>query len=374
MIQVPDIEGLTGKIEDILKSGWLTTGLWNKKFEAQTAEMAGTDYAVSVANATLGLELVLRCLPTKGFVVIPTNTHFATAVAVINAGHELLLADVSPDTMMLDLNTVKEAYLAGTRASQKPLVAVINVSIGGWLSEDLLDIQEWCMEKGAALIEDAAHAHGSMLEDKLAGSFGLAGVFSYFPTKVAFGGSGGCITTDDEVLSFKLRKLAWFGRAELTLDDNFENIGTNAQMNNIDACICHHTQAYLSNFIQQRARVAKVYDEVLDQAGSDKVKALSCVTCTPNGYKYILKGKEVDRIKEIFADEGEPVQMSVFDRPLHSQKALLDSPLWLNKSGYFTNAEDVCVNHICLPIGTDFHKKELDKVQMVLRKSLGAIR
>ena len=124
-------------------------------------------------------------------VVVPANTFFATAAAVLHAGATPRFADVDRDSLALSVQTVEAALTPET-------AGVVLVHIGGLVTPDVDAIRELCDRRGLFLVEDAAHAHGSSLGGRSAGTFGVAGTFSFYPTKVITSGEGGMIVTADE--------------------------------------------------------------------------------------------------------------------------------------------------------------------------------
>src|SRR5439155_24882412 len=123
-------------------------------------------------------EIILRSIGVEGReVVVPANTFYATAGAVVHAGGRPVFADCEPSSLSLDPESLKEKLRPET-------AAVIVVHIGGLISPRLEEVDAICEAAGVPLVEDAAHAHGSTLGERSAGSFGLAAAFSFYPTKV----------------------------------------------------------------------------------------------------------------------------------------------------------------------------------------------
>src|SRR5262249_10092087 len=124
-------------------------------------------------------------------VIVPTNTFYATAGAVVHAGGRPRFVDCEPSTFAMDLESLRSAIGPQT-------AAVILVHIGGMITPAIDAIKALCDQHGNPLVEDGAHAHGASLHGRMAGSFGLAAGFSFYPTKVITSGEGGVIVTDDE--------------------------------------------------------------------------------------------------------------------------------------------------------------------------------
>ncbi|ORT92188.1 aminotransferase DegT, partial [Frankia casuarinae] len=179
---------------EILATGALTLGVHTAEFEAAFAAAHEAPFAVAVSSGTAALEIILRSHGVEGAdVVVPTNTFAATAFAVLRAGAMPVFADVSSDTFALTARSVEAAVTPRTRA-------VVLVHIGGLIPPDVAELRAFCDDRGIALVEDAAHAHGSRHGDGHAGSFGIAGAFSFYPTKVITSGEGGMILTSDPAI------------------------------------------------------------------------------------------------------------------------------------------------------------------------------
>ena len=179
-------------VDRALQTGALTLGPVGAELEAAFAARHQAPHAIAVSSGTSAIEIVVRALPLAGReVIVPANTFFATAAAVLHAGGRVRFADVDPQTLALSVATVEAALTPDT-------AAVVLVHIGGLITPEVEAIRDLCDGAGVLLVEDAAHAHGSSLDGQSAGTFGVAGTFSFYPTKVITSGEGGMIITDDE--------------------------------------------------------------------------------------------------------------------------------------------------------------------------------
>src|SRR5580693_8302086 len=180
---------IAAAVSEILGTGSLTLGPYTRQFEAAFAAAHGAQHAAATASGTAALDIALRVAGVQGReVIVPANTFFATAAAVAAAGATPVFADIDPATFALSPQTVTAALTPDT-------AAVVLVHIGGLISPDAAALRQLCVERGIALVEDAAHAHGSTYLGQPAGSFGIAAGFSFFPTKVVTSGEGGMILT-----------------------------------------------------------------------------------------------------------------------------------------------------------------------------------
>ena len=341
--QEEDRKELLKQIDGILASGQLTLGKYTKEFEERFAAYVGTKYAIAVNSGTSALEIPLRALDVKGHsVIVPANTFFATPASVIHAGGKVIFADVT-ENLCIDPESVKENIRGDSKG-------VIVVHIGGIVAPQIKAIQEICEDHSLFLIEDAAHAHGSTLDGKKAGDFGDAAAFSFYPTKVMTSGEGGMITTDDERIYKRALVFRDQGKAGFYGNVHTE-IGYNWRMSEIHAAIGLSQFSRLGEFIGDRLRIAKIYDDELKKIDRlTPIKIPSSVKS--NYYKYVAMCDDcIDRAelkKELKEKHGVSLSGEVYELPCHLQPIFKD--LYGFKEGAFPVAEDVCKRQICLPV------------------------
>ena len=151
--------------------------------------------------------LHLSCL-ASGFkkgdeVIVPSQTHAATAHAVEYTGAKARLVDIDLYSGNININEIKKALNKKTKG-------IIVVHMAGY-SCDLDVIIKLCKEKKITLIEDCAHALGTTYKKKHVGNFGISGCFSFYPTKQITTGEGGALITNNKKLYLKIKKLKAFG-------------------------------------------------------------------------------------------------------------------------------------------------------------------
>jgi len=357
-----DRKSLLTKIDDILATGQLTLGKYNRQFEEQFAEYVGTKYAVAVNSGTSALEIILRALDIEGHsVIVPTNTFFATPAAVIHAGGKVIFADITDD-LCLDPESVEKNIREDT-------MAVIVVHIGGTVPPQLARIKEICQERSLFLIEDAAHAHGSTFLDWKAGSLGTAAAFSFYPTKVMTSAEGGMITTNDEKLYQQARIFRDQGKSGFERNLHVE-LGYNWRMSEIHAVIGLYQFRRLEEFIAQRRKIARFYDKALEDL--DGVNPLEIPPeSESNYYKYVaFLDNGIDREslkKELKEKHAVSLGGEVYEMPCHLQPVFAGLD---NEGGDFPVAEDLCQRMICLPISAVMTEQEANYVVDALRKIL----
>jgi len=358
-----DRKQLVKQIGEILESGQLTLGKYGKEFEQRFAQYVGTKYAVAVNSGTSALEIILRTLDIQGSsVIVPTNTFFATPASVIHAAGKVIFADIT-DNLCLDPKSLLQNIQKDTRA-------VIIVHIGGLVPPEIAEIQQICQEHRLVLIEDAAHAHGSTLDGKKAGSFGIAAAFSFYPTKLMTSGEGGIITTDDKNIYERALVFRDQGKAGF-LGNIHTEMGYNWRMSEIHAAIGLSQFARLEEFITDRRKIARFYDNELNG-----VDGLSPVMIPPeansNYYKYVAILKEgIDRAdlkKELREKHGVSLSGEVYELPCHLQPIFKDSHGF--QGGEFPVAEDLCKRQICLPVFAGMTEEQAGYVVRSLKEVL----
>lgn len=358
-----DRQELAAKIGGILETGQLTLGRFTKEFEDRFAAYTGTAHAVAVNSGTSALEIILRGLEVKGSVIlVPTNTFFATPASVVHAGGKVRFVDAAANLSM-DADGVNEAAGRDTKG-------VILVHIGGAVAPQVRAIREICDDRGLFLVEDAAHAHGSTLGGKKAGSFGLAGAFSFYPTKVMTSGEGGMITTDDRKLYERALVFRDQGKAGF-LGNIHTEMGYNWRMSEIHAAIGLSQFNRLEEFIRARQRIAAIYDRMIRGIpGIAPIPVDGAVRS--NYYKYCaLPAAGKDRAalkKELREKHGVSLSGEVYELPCHLQP-VFRGPAGAGE-GAFPVAEDLCQRHVCLPVFATMKDEEAVYVMESLSKVL----
>ncbi len=355
---------ILNRIDRSLKEGQLSQGDNVKEFEEKFASYVGAKYAIAVNSGTSAIEICMRSLNITGEeVLVPTNTFMATAAGVLFAGGNVRLVDTDPNTLSVNLKDLKSRVTKNTKG-------VIVVHIGGIITPEIEEIRNWCGEQGLWLFEDAAHAHGSSFNGKKAGTFGVAGSYSLFATKIITSGEGGVIVTNDEKIDEMARLYRNHGKPKPWITYN-THLGYNWRMNDITAAIALSQLEKLDTIIAKREKIANRYTELLQE------RLPQLKTILPKGrssyYKYIVVlPKQVDRdlIKESMKEYGVSLQGEVYGIPLHKQPVAEK----INLSGSFPKADNICKGHICLPIYPSLSEAEVkyivDKLRLALKKAV----
>jgi perosamine synthetase len=371
MIKVPaakiqflpeDRAWIAERIQEVLETGQLTLGKYGDEFERRFARLCGVRHAIAVNSGTSALEILLRSLGIEGKeVIVPTNTFFATAAAVVHAGGIPVMVDMDPSSFGVRPEDVNKSLGAKT-------AGMIVVHIGGIVSAQMPALVELARDKGLWLVEDAAHAHGSSYQSIRAGAFGIGSSFSFYPTKVMTSAEGGMIVTNDDRLAEESRIYRDQGKASFTVNAHVR-MGYNWRMSEPHAIIGLRHLNRLPTMIAERRAIAEIYDQ-----GLSAFKNLFALSVPSEGfcnyYKYIAVLKEHRDRKELKSLLREKFGVSlageVYEEPLHKQPVF---------EKYATRAlpvaEDLCARHICLPVFSGMQESEAQQVIHALKEVIG---
>lgn len=242
--------------KEVIDSGWYVLGPKVEQFESAWAQYCGVAGCAGVANGMDALEIILRCRKIgPGDEVITTGmTAFATVLAIMRVGATPVFADIDPDTALLDLVSAEAMITSKTRA-------IILVHLYGQMKH----MRAWkalCDLKGIDLIEDCAQAHGAKEEGIGAGGWGVAGAYSFYPTKnLGCIGDGGAIVSNDRDLIVRAKQIRNYGQA-----NRYEHVefGLNSRLDEIQAAILLERLKFLDFFNFRRANIADAYRSTLE--------------------------------------------------------------------------------------------------------------
>jgi perosamine synthetase len=350
----PDRAEIASAITDILTSGVLTLGPYTQAFEDAFGAAHQASHAVATSSGTAALEIALRALKVAGKdVIVPANTFYATAAAVISAGARPVFADIDAATFALSRQTVAAVLTPQT-------AAVVLVHVGGLITPEVDAISELCQDWGADLVEDAAHAHGASYQGRFAGSFGAAAAFSFYPTKVVTCGEGGMILTASGELADEARIYRDQGKGSFGANHHVRH-GYAWRMSEQNAATGLIHLGRMTESIARRRQVARSYDIGLADVAELR-PLVEPADSVGNFYKYIAvldDGIDRKRFKEQVAARYD-VRLSgeVYDLPLHMQPILGEYSLGQS----LPVAEDMCSRHVCLPVHSDMRDDEVDEV------------
>lgn len=235
----------------VIDSGWYVLGKEVEKFEHEWAEACGVNFGVGVGNGMDAIEIAIRSLGiSEGDEVITTPmTAFATVLAILRAGATPVLADIEIGTALLSIESVKRCISKNTKA-------LVLVHLYG----ELRNMQSWtdlCEEYNIDLVEDCAQSHLAMWQGKVAGSFGKAGAYSFYPTKnLGAPGDAGMLVTKDDAIAKKASSLRNYGQS---VRYHHPELGMNSRLDEMQAAMLSERLRYLSEFTETRRQIVSAY-------------------------------------------------------------------------------------------------------------------
>lgn len=275
-----------------LNSGSYILGKECDAFEAELAEYVGTKHAILCSSWTAGGFLLHRAMGLKpgDEILVPSHTAFPTIEPMVHFGAKPVFVDID-DTYCVDTDLLEASITPRT-------VGILPVHIYGHPA-NLYGVLEVARKYSLWVIEDCAQAHGARFSGKRVGSLGVAGAFSFYPSKnLTVMGDGGCITTNDAALADDLRMLRNHGRKSKYIH---ELVGYNLRFNEIQAAIGRVELRNIDNLNAHRRRVADRYTERL----SDVVEAPPEKQWAHAVYHmYVIRTKRRDELAKYLQGKG----------------------------------------------------------------------
>lgn len=238
-------------IDRVIGSAWFVLGPEVSAFEREFAAASGASHAIGVGNGTDAIALILRALGIgAGDEVITTPLSAAyTALAILMAGARPVFADIDPERMTIDPAATERAITART-------AALLPVHLYGQPA-DMNALAALASRKGLALIEDCCQAHLATCVGRPVGTFGVAGAFSFYPTKnLGALGDGGAVITSDAALADRIGRLRNGGQS-----DRYHHVeaGVNSRLDELQAAILRARLPALRRKTEQRRALAAEY-------------------------------------------------------------------------------------------------------------------
>ncbi|MHC4322203.1 MAG: DegT/DnrJ/EryC1/StrS family aminotransferase [Planctomycetota bacterium] len=347
-------------VTDCIKSNWISSiGKYVTKFEDMFAHFCGTSYSVSTSSGTTALHLALTALDIRNGdeVIMPDLTFVATANAILYCGASPVFVDIDRGTWNIDPDKIQEKITERTKA-----IMVVHLYGHPCAMDDILKIAQ---QNNLKVIEDAAEAHGAEYKGKRVGSFGDAGVFSFYGNKIITTGEGGMITTNDQHLADKMRILRDQAMSK-TRRYWHELLGYNYRMTNIQAAIGVAQMEQADRFIHTKRRNAFLYNSLL--------KKVSGITLPQEAdhcknvywmYSVLIEddfGVSRDIVIERLHEKG--IDTRPFFYPMHQL------PMF-KKEDMYPVSDELSIKGINLPSGTTLTENDIRTVYAAMNSIKG---
>ncbi|MFZ5652550.1 MAG: DegT/DnrJ/EryC1/StrS family aminotransferase [Bacillota bacterium] len=355
------------RVNQVLKSIFLTTGEYVCQFEKQFASYLGCREVVGLTSCTAALHLsLLACGIGHGDEVITTpQTFIATANAVLHAGATPVFIDVEPDTGNIDASLIEYAITPKTKA-------IIPVHLYGQLC-DMISIRKIADRYGLVIIEDAAHSIESVRDGIRPGQLGDAACFSFYATKNITSGEGGAVATNSPEIAEKIRLLRLHGMTKGASDRytgryqhwDMEVCGWKYNMDNIQAALLLGQLERIEEQLGKRERIARRYEEEFKN-----IEVLDFPKIKPDAksarhlFTIWVEPKERDRVLWGLQDQG--IGVAVNFRAIHLLKFYREK--YHYKRGMFPEAERIGDSTISIPLYPDLKKEEIEFIINSVKK------
>jgi dTDP-4-amino-4,6-dideoxygalactose transaminase len=343
----PLLPALAAAAAEVLEGGWYILGPRVAAFEKAFASYCGTAECITTGNGTDALELALRACGAGpgGQVAVVANAGGYGTAAVRAAGAEPLFVDVEPEFMLMDAGSLEARITPRTRA-------VIVTHLYGRMA-DMPRLLAVTAPRGLAVIEDCAQAHGARIGGKLAGAWGTAGCFSFYPTKnLGALGDGGAIVTGDAGVAERARRLrqyGWASKYRSTLAG-----GRNSRLDEIQAALLAVKLPLLDEWNERRRAIARRYDRAL---GLTRARDAADVA-----HLYALRTRNRDAARERLAAAGIGTDVH-YPIPDHRQESARGEP-WAEPALPVT--EQCCRETLTVPCFPELTTEEVERVAAAL--------
>ena len=347
-----------------LESGWISSGgSFVDQFEKAWANKCNVRHGIAVNSGTSALEIAVRALELeKGAeVILPSYTIISCASAILNADCTICLVDVNPDTWCLNIEEVAAKISDKTQA-------IMPVHMFGHPA-NMSKIMDLAKLHDLKVIEDAAEAHGAIVDDKIVGGIGDVGCFSFYANKIVTTGEGGMVVTDDDVLAERLysyRNLCFNSERRFL----HYKLGHSYRMTNMQGAIGLSQIDHLENTIATKRNLAEKYTAALKDVTEISLPIEKNYATSVYWMYGIVLNEQTDLEANIFAsrlrDKGidtRPFFLGMHEQPVLKQRGLFNGET-------YPVTEQLARRGLYLPSGTGLTDEEIDRVCNAVKASL----
>ena len=311
-------------VYEVVKSGWISMGKKVQEFEERFSEYVNSKYAIAVNNGTAALHLALIANGIKedDEVLVPDITFISTGNAVLYEKAKPVIVECDPKTYNISLEDAEKRITNKTKA-------IIPVDMNG-MPVNYVEILEFARKHNLIVVADSAESLGSIYNGRKTGAIAPIHIFSFFPNKNITTGEGGMITTDDEAIAKKIRKLRNQGQ-----DCRYHHVmlGYNYRMTDILAVIGIEQLKKIDNIIIEKEKIAKRYTNEFANDSLIVPPYLPDYVDQHSWYMYAVSlNEDIDRdlIVDKLKEKGIDTRLSF--PPIHLQ------PYYQEKFGYNDNS------------------------------------
>ena len=347
-IKLPNnsVEFFKNNQNKIFESGNLAEGPWNEQLSEKIKSICNVKNAICVnsnGSGLVALLLIYKEYYGRTNVMIQSNTMYGVKTMTKTAGYNLVdFIDCSLETLMPTFEDLKKA-VSNYKGKITQLVILLS-DIGGIINPDIEKISKFCKEKNIILLEDAAHSFGSTLNNKFSGTYGDAGVYSYYSTKAIFAGEGGVVVTNDNNIGNLMKDFIAYDRFKRKME-----IGCNIRLSELQALMIYSVVKEYKEIIKNKSKIAKKYT---DACNSFKLKCIDQSASSNQGNYYKFTIISPDKAISDLLPKLKTTTSKVYDYSLG-------------------NSKEIPLKHLCLPIWYRLEDKISDKAVQEIKESLG---
>ena len=360
-------------IREVVESGWVTQGPRVQAFEQAVAEFCGAEHAVAVSSCTtaLHLSLLVAGVEPGDEVIVPSMSFIATANAVVHAGATPVFAEVDPTTYNLDLEDVRARITPRTRA------IVLVHQLG--LPADVDAFTTLAREHGLQLVEDAACAIGSSVDDRRVGSHGNLTCFSFHPRKLVTTGDGGMVLTSSQEQADRLRLLRQHAMSvndqvrsssASVIRESYLEVGYNYRLTDIQAAMGLEQLRRLPAMLERRQELAAAYDSRL--AGHPVIET----PVVPAGTSWNVQTYTV-RLPGWSAQERDAVMQHMLDAGVATRAGVMTAhrePAYADRGVSLPASEQASDSSLVMPLFTQMSDADLETCVAALLEAVDHVR
>ncbi len=357
-------DDVTAAVERVLTTQYLIGGPELDAFEKESAAYLGAGACLGCASGTDALWLAMAAAGVKpgDRVVTSPFTFFASASSITRCEATPVFADIEAATFNLNSAAVEQAI-----ATSVAVKAIMPVHLYGQCAD--MDVFTAIAKKyGIAIIEDAAQAFGANWRGKKAGTLGAAAAFSFYPTKnLSAAGDAGAVSTDDEELAARVRRLRNHGSRQRYYH---EEIGWNSRLDAIQAAVLRVKLKHIDHWNARRREVAARYESLFAATGLVKPNAVTVDAQTPIAllqtrpeafhiyHQYVIRAHRRDELRTLLTQRGIGSEI-YYPVPLHLQQSFA----YLGyRAGDFPESERAAREALALPIFPELREDEQERV------------
>ena len=352
----PLLHELRSRMDAVLDRGWYILGPVVAEFEGEFARYCGADHSVGVANGTDALELALRACgvgPGSNVITVANAGGYGTT-AIRLTGADPIFVDIDPQTLLIDPAALRRSIAPGVKA-------ILVTHLYGRMA-DMPAILE--IAGDIPVIEDCAQAHGARLNGTHAGTFGMVGCFSFYPTKnLGALGDGGALITSSPELAERLRQLRQYGWTKRYTSGIVG--GRNSRLDELQAAVLLAKLPHLDAWNQRRLEIARSYTEAFRglPVGAPATPDTSYVA-----HLYVIRTTEREPLQQRLRAAGVGTDIH-YPTPDHRQECYRHEA-WARVS--LPETERACGEVLTLPCFPEMTSDEVSAVATAVRNLLPA--